>query len=279
MTDLLQTDLRPISIQKITTMLLMTVILGSVAGFAASEPMANSQGIAIVSIGRQDQTSFIEEPLAVVERIKSAGFAAAASTRSGISELSTLLPARQYGGRGALNAHTLRDLSLIEIRIDVPEPELAQKAINAVVEELIANHEEKIAPLIQNLQSTLPALDRSTSEMIKARDAIAKRLGASFQNGEIDQESAVLLSARALTEAGLGAMVKSASELRLLSANIRKTQLVATPMVTTAKATSLYRIVATGMLVGLLVGLLSLQMFPGFFRIGQPSLETSGGAL
>jgi hypothetical protein len=273
MTDLLQTDLRPISIQKISTMLLMTVILGSVAGFAASELLtrASSRGIAIVSIGRQDQTSFIEEPLAVVERIKSAGFAAAASARAGIFELSTLLPARQYGGRGALNARTLRDLSLIEISIDAPEPELAQKAINAVLEELIANHEDKIAPLIQNLQSSLPALDRSTSEMIKARDAIAKRLGASFQNGEIDQESATLLSARALTEAGLGAMVKSASELRLLSANIRKTQLVATPMVTTAKATSLYRIVATGMLIGLLVGLLSLQMFPGFFRAGRPA--------
>jgi hypothetical protein len=162
-------------------------------------------------------------------------------------------------------------LSLIEIRIDVPEPELAQKAINAVVEELIANHEEKIAPLIQNLQSTLPALDRRTSEMIKASEAITNRLGGSFQNGEIDQESAALLSARALTEAGLGAMVKSASELRMLSGNIRKTQLVATPMVTTAKATSLYRIVATGMLVGLLVGLLSLQMFPGFFRTGRPA--------
>jgi hypothetical protein len=269
----LQTDLKPISFKKITTMLLMTVILGSVAGFAASELMrANSQGIAVVSIGRQDQTTFIEEPLAVVERIKSAGFATAASMRAGISELSTLLPARQYGGKGALNARTLRDLSLIEIRINVPEPELAQKAINAVVEELIANHEAKIAPLIQTLQSTLPAIDRSTSEMIKASEAITKRLGGSFQNGEIvDQESASLLSTRALTEAGLGALIKSASELRILSANIRKTQLVATPMVTTAKATSLFRLVAMGMLVGLLVGLLSLQMFPGFFRTGRPA--------
>src|SRR3981081_4005507 len=128
MTDLLQTDLKRISIKRIITMLLMAVILGSVAGFAASELMrANSQGIAIVSIGRQDLTSFIEEPLAVVERIKSIGFAAAASRRAGISELSTLLPARQYGGSGALNARSMRDQSLIEIRIDVPEPKLAQK--------------------------------------------------------------------------------------------------------------------------------------------------------
>jgi hypothetical protein len=273
MTDLSQADLKPISVKKITIMLLATAILGSTAALVVSRA-PNSEAIAIVSIGRQDQTAFIEEPFAVIERLKSSWFATAASTRAGISELSTLLPARQYGGSGALSARNLRDLSLVEIRIELPQPELAQKAITAVVDELIANHEAKVAPLIQYIQSSLPALDRSTSEMIKASDAITKRLKSSPQEGEIDQESAALLSARALTEAGLGALVRSAIELRLLSANIRKTRLVATPIVTT-KATSLYQTVAAGALAGLLVGLLLLQMFPDFFRTGRPRLGTS----
>jgi hypothetical protein len=271
MTDLTQASLKPRSVKKIIIVLLVTVMLGSTAAFVVSRS-ANSEIVAILSIGRQDQSTFIEEPFAVIERLKSSWFAAAASTRAGIPQLSTLLPARQYGGSGALSARSLRDLSLVEIRIDLPQPDLAQKAMTAVVDELIANHEAKIAPLIQYLQSSIPTLDRRTSEMIKASDAITNRLKGSSLEGEIDQEKAALLSARALNEAGLSALVKSASDLRLVLTNIRKTQLVTTPLVT-MKATSFYRTLAAGALGGLLIGLLLPQMFPSLFLIGRRRSE------
>jgi hypothetical protein len=275
MTDLSQGDLKSISVKKIIITLLVAAILGSIAALAIwGLTLANSQAIAIVAIGR-DKAGFIQDPQAVIERIKSSGFAAAVATRAGISELSILLPAGQYGGSGALNARSLRDPNLIEIRVSLPQPKLALKAITAVVDELIADHEARVAPLIQTVQSALTLLDRRASEMIVSSDAIMKRLTGSSQNGEAGPDSAALLSARALTEAGLGALVKSESELRIFMSDIRKTQVIAVPAVTTPNPTSLYRIVAAGTLAGFLAGLLLLQMFPGFFRTGRPRLGIS----
>jgi uncharacterized protein involved in exopolysaccharide biosynthesis len=261
--------------------LLAGAVAGSIIGLTAWSQLllANSQATTVVSIGRYDQTSLIEDPLTIIDRIKSPNFVAAASARAGIPELSMLLPARQYGGLGALSVRGSKDSNLIEIRINLPQPDLAQKAITAIVDELVADHETRAAPLTQTLQSALTVLDNHASEMIKANDSITKRLNGSYQGGEIGEDSMTLLSARALTETGLGALVKSEIELRILASNVRKTQVVVAPTVTTSKPTSLYQIVAAGALVGLLVGLLLLQMFPGFFRTGRPSLETSGGAL
>jgi hypothetical protein len=260
--------------------LLTGAVAGSIIGLAAwSQLLANSQATSVVSIGRYDQTSLIEDPQTVIERIKSPNFVATASARVGIPELSMLLPARQYGGLGALSARGSKDSNLIEIRINLTQPDLAQKAITAIVDELVAGHEARTAPLVQNLQSALTVLDKHESEVIKASDLITKRLNGSSQGGEIGEDSITLLSARALTETGLAALIKSDIELRLLASNVRKTQVVVPPTVTTSKPTSLYQIVAAGALAGLLAGLLLLQMFPGFFRTGRPSLETSGGAL
>jgi hypothetical protein len=269
MTDLQQADTKPISVRKIAITLLAGAIAGSTIGLAAwSLLLTTSQAIAVVSIGRYDQTpySLIEEPQAVIERIKSPNFVAAAFARAGISEPSTLLTARQYGGSGALAARSLRDLNLIEIRINLTQPELALKATTAVVDELIADHDAKTAPLIQNLQSALTVLDGRASEMIEASDTITKHVSGSSQNEDVAQNSTALLSARALTASGLAALVKNESELRGLLSNIRRSQVIAVPTVTTPKATSLYQTVAAGSLAGLLAGLLLLQMFPGFFR-------------
>jgi hypothetical protein len=170
----------------------------------------------------------------------------------------------------------LRDPNLIEIRVNLPQPELALKAMSAVVDELIADHEAKAAPLIQNLQSTMTVLDKHASEMIKASDTIAKLVSGSSQSGETGQDNAALLSARALTESGLSGLVKSELELRVLVSNIRRTQVIAIPTVTTPKATSLYQTVAAGTLAGLLAGLLFLQMFPGFFRTGRAGTAVAG---
>ena len=275
MTELPQADSKPISARATTITLLAGAIAGAILGLAAwSLLLTTSQAIAIVGIGRYDptQAALIEEPSSVIERVKSSTFVAAVAARARVPELATLLLARQYGGAGALIARSPKDTNLVEIRINSPQPELAQKAITAVVDELIADHEAKAAPLIQNLQSTLTVLDQHASEMVEASHSIAKRLGGSPAEGEAGQDSAALLSARALTETGLGALLKSAIELRMLTSNIRTTQVVAAPTVTTPKAVSLFQIVAAGAIAGFLVGLLLLQIFPGFFRTARPHL-------
>jgi hypothetical protein len=268
MTDLQQADSKPISVKKVAITLLATAIFGSIVAFAAwSLQLSNSQAFVMLSIGRTDSL-LIEEPQTVIERTKSTGFAAAVAARAGISELSTLLPAVQYGGSGALSARSLRDPNLIEFRLNLPQPELALKAITAIVDELIADHEAKVAPLIDSHQSTLAVLERQASEMIKASDSITKRAAAFSQNEEACQDCSALLSARALTESALAILVGGQNSTRVQLSNIRRSQVIGLPTVTTPKPTSLYRIVAAGTLAGLLAGLLLLQMFPSFFRTG-----------
>jgi len=277
MTDLQRADSKPILLKKVAITLLTTAIIGCIVALAAwSLQLSNSQAVAVVSIGRSENGLLIEEPQSVIERIKSSGFVAAAAARAGILELSTLLPVTQDGGSGALSARSLRDPNLIEFRVNLPQPALALKAVTAVVEELIADHEVKVAPLIQALQSALAVLDRQASEMTKASDSIAKRTSVSSQNEEIGQDSSALLSARALSETALSGLVTTQSNLRLLLSHIRSSQVIGVPTVITPRATSLYRIVAGGTFAGLLAGLLLLQMFPGFFRTGRAGTAVAG---
>jgi hypothetical protein len=276
MIDIQQVDSMPISAKKVAISLAATSIIGFIVALTAwSLLFTASQAVAIVSIGRYDQTpnAFIEEPQSVIERIRSPNFAAAVSARAGISELSTLLPGKQYGGGGAITARGLRDPNLIEIRINLPQPELALTATTAVVDELIANHEAKTLPLIQNLQSALTILDGHESEIVKASDSIAKHVSGLSQNEEADQNSSALLSARALTESGLSSLVKNKIDLEILLSNIRRSQVIAVPTVTTTKASFLYQTLAVGTFAGLLAGLLLLQMFPDLFRTDRLPLR------
>jgi hypothetical protein len=276
MTDAQLTHPGPISAKRVTFALLVTAIIGSSAALAASSQLlATSYAVAIVSIGKYDPSSSIEEPQSFIERVKSSSFAAAISGRAGIPELAMLLPAAQYGGSGAISARSLRDPNLIEIRVSLQEPELALKAVTAAVDELMADHEAKVAPLIQNLQSDVALLSRHASEMVKTSETVTKRASGASQNEEAGKDSTALLSALALTESGLAALINDESRMRGVLFDIRRSQVIAVPTVTTTKATSAYRIITAGALAGLLVGLLLLQLFPGVFRTGQPRLGVS----
>jgi hypothetical protein len=264
-----------ISVKKVSFALLVTAIIGAIGAWVAwSQLFTTSQGLAIVSIGKFQGAS-IEEPQSFIERVKSPGFAAAVSGRAGVPELATLLPGAQYGGSAAISARSLRDPNLMEIRVNLPEPELALKAVSAAVDELIADHEAKIEPLIQDLRSDVEVLGRHASELVKNSDAIVKRPSGSSQNEEAGKDGSAVLSALALTESGLATVMREESQMRETLFGIRKSEVVATPTVMTPKATSAYRTIAAGALAGLLVGLLLLQMFPGFFGTSEPRLGES----
>jgi phosphoribosylformylglycinamidine (FGAM) synthase PurS component len=239
-------------------MLLAGAIVGSIMGIAAwTQFLASSQATAIVSIGRYDQsTSWIEEPQAVIERIKSAEFASAVAARAGVADLATQLPSRQYGGNGALSVRNLRDLNILEIKINAADPEFAKKAITAAVDQLLAEHSAKIEPLIQDLDSRLKSLEGITAATTQSNDALTKRI----VNGLL------ALFARGASDAGLFAMVKEIGQLKMLVANIRRSRAITAPTVTTPNSASLYRIITAGAVAGFLFALLVLQIFPSFFR-------------
>jgi phosphoribosylformylglycinamidine (FGAM) synthase PurS component len=237
-------------------------------GIAAwTQFLASSQATAIVSIGRYDQsTSWIEEPQAVIERIKSAEFASAVAARAGVADLATQLPSRQYGGNGALSVRNLRDLNILEIKINAADPEVAKKAITAAVDQLLAEHSAKIEPLIQDLDSRLKSLEGITAATTQSNDALTKRIGSISQIGDEGVNGLLALFARGASDAGLFAMVKEIGQLKMLVANIRRSRAITAPTVTTPNSASLYRIITAGAVAGFLFALLLLQIFPSFFR-------------
>jgi phosphoribosylformylglycinamidine (FGAM) synthase PurS component len=268
MTHSPRADSRPVAMKMRIVTLLAGAIVGSIIGIAAwTLLLASSYATAIVSIGRYDpSTSWIEEPQAVIERIKSAEFASAVAARAGVADLATQLPSRQYGGKGALSVRNLRDLNILEIKIDAYDPEVAKKAITAVVDQLLAEHSAKIEPLIQDLDSRLKSLESITAATIQSNDALTKRIGSISPIGDEGVNGIFALSARASSDTGLGAMVTGAAQLKMLVANIRRSRAVTAPNVRTPNFASLFRIITAGAVAGFLFALLLLQMFPSFFR-------------
>lgn len=280
MTDSLQVEASTVSMKTRIVSSLLGTVVGAVIGLVAWNVLFEVSATAVLSIGRFDSnlsSSWIEEPQAVIERIKSPGFASAVALRAGVPDLAMQLPARQYGGSGALNVRSLRDLNLLEIRIAADSPEVARKAINAVTDEIIADHSAKMDPFIQGIEADIGTLNALKSETIKSDQALSKRIGSADQSDDKNQDSLSLLATRSSTERGLAALMTSAGHLRLLAANLRKSKLVTVPSVVSPKTSSLYRTMAAGALAGLLCGLLVTQMFSDFFqavgsrrRVSQP---------
>jgi hypothetical protein len=270
MTDPSLTHPSSISVKNVTFALLVTAIVGAIGAWTFwGQLPTTSDAVAIVSIGKYHSSS-IEEPQSFIERVKSRSFAAAVSGRAGIPELATLLPAPEYGGSGAISARSLRDPNLVEIRVSLLEPDLALKAVSAAVDELIADHAAKIEPLIRNLRSDVEVLGRHASELVKSGDM--KRAGGSSENEEEGKDGAADLSALALTESGLAALIEGENTMTASLLHIRRTQVVAVPTVTMSKAASPYGIIAAGALGGLLVGFLLLRCFQMFSGLANPGL-------
>ncbi len=265
MTDSARADSRPVSAKARIAALLAGTIIGLLVGISIW-PFAVSQAIVIISIGRYDQYSWIEEPQAVIERIKSSDFASAVAARAGLPDLATQLPARQYGGNGALSVRNLRDVNILEVKISAADPQVAQKALTAVVDQLLAEHSARIDPLIQDLESRLKSLDMLTSAAIQSSSAIAKRIGNESQNSDTGSNSTFAVFTRALNDTGLGQLMNSATNLKLVINSVRKSRAISVPTVIAPNSASLYRIIAAGAVAGFLFALLLLQMFPKFFR-------------
>lgn len=267
MTDSHFTGRPPISNRIRAVTLIVAALTGAAIGTAAwTQLFANSQAIAVVSIGKLDQFSgWIEEPQAVMERLKSRDFAVTVAARARDPQLAELLPSTQYGGGSALTVRSLRDVNLLEIKISAASPDTAKSAISASMDELVADHAARIAPLMDGIQSSLKSLDALAAESIRSTEVLSKRLSDASEAAGNSQEAVALVSTRSSAEVGLGALVKSLSELKILSSNIRPTRAVTSPSVTTPRAASLYRTIAAGALAGVLLGLLLLQIFPGLF--------------
>jgi hypothetical protein len=100
------------------------------------------KAIKVIGLDRIDipgiHDDYAIDPIILIETIKSPGFAEKIAKRTGLPELTEILPAAVYGGRQAL---TIRNLSgnppaAIELRLRMPTAEMATTVMAAVSDEI-----------------------------------------------------------------------------------------------------------------------------------------------
>jgi hypothetical protein len=253
---------------------------GSIFGTAAWFLLFTTcQGLALISIGRFDNTSprpdqptqvnWIEEPQVLAERMKSLGFAKSVAERAKLPEIATLLPARQYGGGSALSVRSLRDTNLIEIKVNAKNPATAHAAIEAIVEELVSEHTKRMAPLLRDAALRLQSLNDLATDARKSRDRLTKQLEELPPDGQNVQQSSTLLALKSTADNNLAAIEKTALEVEtaLSGQSIRNTRVIQAATVITPKLSSLFQTILLSAVAGLILAFLCLQTRPHTNRI------------
>jgi hypothetical protein len=258
--------------KKASLILLAGVIAGSIFGSVVWFLLfTNSQGFALVSIGRFDNTSprpdqpsqanWIEEPQVVVERMKSQNFARSVAERTLLPDIATLLPAKQYGGSGALNVRSLRDPNLLEIKVNIKNPDTARAAIEAVVEELVSEHVKKVEPLLREVTLKLQSFNDLAADARKSHDRLTKLFESLPLDNPNAQQFLTLLALKSVADSNLAAVEKTALDVAtvLSSQSTRNTRIIQAPAVSTPKMSSLYQTMALSAAAGLILAFLYLQ--------------------
>jgi|GEM_PF-4330124 len=134
------------------------VLIGAAVGWIGYSKFSKTKAVFILNVGEVTLTnSFVEDPEALIERMKSPTFAAAVSERAKLPELATLLPSSQYGGRGQLTVRALRPVSpgspsLIEVTISSSSGQDAEAAATAVSKQILEDHAKRLAPFVQEMK-------------------------------------------------------------------------------------------------------------------------------
>lgn len=142
----------------VAAILVAGVLIGAAVGWIGYFKLSKTRAIFILNVGEISLTnSFVEDPEALIERMKSPTFAAAVSERAKLPELATLLPSSQYGGRGQLTARALKPVSpgspsLIEVTILSPSSQDAEAAATAVSQEILEDHAKRLAPFLEEMK-------------------------------------------------------------------------------------------------------------------------------
>ena len=266
--------------EKTLFILLAGLLAGSVFGTAIwFLVFTSSQGLALVSIGRFDNTSpkpdqptqvnWIEEPQVVVERMKSQSFAKLVAERAKLPEIATLLPAKQYGGNGALSARSLRDPNLLEIKVITTNPDTARAAIEAILEELISEHTKRTEPLLRDTALRLQSLNNLEDEVQKSHDRLTKILDELTPDVQNAQQSLTLLALKSVSDSNLAAIEKTTLEVEttLLSLSTRNTRVIQAGVVSTPNMASFYQTIVLSSIAGFILAFLFLQIRPQPSRI------------
>jgi hypothetical protein len=229
-------------------------LIGATAGLLAGALLYFVQpvkwkGQALIRIGQFSQSQgpngSIEPIGTLLDRLKTRSFAQAVAVRTKRSEFAALLSFDEGAG---MSAKPTRNSDSLEVVVIGGSVELAQVAIDGVVEEIIAKHDELLTNYLADSKKELVLLNSEIDVLAKQISNANVRL--TRENGSV---AALLIIA---TQPALEFKRNKASSLReaMSSTNIRRTMLVEIPSISERRIlASLWRAGLLGALLGLLL--------------------------
>jgi hypothetical protein len=271
---------------------ILGAFVGAVLGFLAWETsLRYSSATFIISIGQIGQIgqvgqnvtitqTLLEDPIAFMERLRSPAFASSVAKRSGIPELATLLPGRQYGGRGSLDARSLRSLNpnLVEVKIFGDLTDAIVEASRAAVSEIIEGHSEILSPFIGALKKRGELLDQQIARVRKSDEIVDRQIFQAPSHDTADFFSDVfLLGVKAQSEKRTLDLELTAfdAQMALLSQHLRETTVVFPPAIHTPGWLTAYLSPVGGGIAGVIFVFLGLRIWREVSaRRAAPVLDT-----
>ena len=258
-------------------------LAGVLVGWIAwTTVLSFSQATFIVSIGQVQQgipsgtigqpikldQAFLEDPSALIERVRSPSFASAIAARTGIAELSDALPARQYGGRGMLAARSLRPPSqglpnLIEVRISSLSPDMAGNAARAAAEQIVEEHKVLLEPFVSAMKKRGDLLEEQIILIRKSDEQMAQKIEKNSDHQASDISDAVLVGAKLLSEKRALDLELTAydAKLAILTQNTRRTMVLFAPATSIPRRAWAFMAPVSGGLAGMIFMFLALRVW------------------
>lgn len=240
-------------------------LLGAAFGFIAFFVVLSShEALGIIQIGHTLKLStvapgnFIEDPNAVVERLKSKAFAKAIGERLHDQRLDVMLPATQYGGKGGVRPRLLRDGTQVEVRLNADTDGEAVTALEALFAQLIEEHKKVTALSFEVIRKREKQLQDEIDRALELDKFIDNQLRTRQVTSENIAEFSFLMTARGqssrlggvLYELKLADLPPIAQETRVVSDPAIGRPILSTPWLTAL----------LGLIAGAALGLALLQI-------------------
>ncbi len=261
-------------------LMLSGAVLGGLLGYLAwIFVLSFSQSTFIVSIGQVGQGSlsgavgqqvkleqvFLEDPSAFIERVRSPAFAASIAARIGKPEFIETLPALQYGGRGRLTARSIRPpnlgpANLVEVRISSFDPDLAQAAAQAAVDQILQEHSKLLEPFLDAMKTRQAFLNSQSLSSRKMNEEISRKMGDGTDISDVSKAISVgakLLGSKSTLDlelTGYDAMIG------LLTQDFRKTLVLFEPATARPRVVWVVAGPLSGAIAGFIFAFLALRI-------------------
>jgi hypothetical protein len=256
-------------------------LLGAVFGFVAFFAVLNAdEAIGIIQVGRvpnfvgsnasapgnlnaSGTGNLIEDPNALIERLKSRDFARTIGEQLHDHGLDLVLPATQYGGKGGIRARLLRDGTQIEVRLQAGTDKKAIEILDVVFARLIEEHQKSTKTFLDMFGKLEEQLQEQVDRASQFQQLVDSQILARKITNENFTEFSFLMAARDQSSRNLQASYAQLSQLKLwaLPPLLQETRVITNPAIGQPILSTPWHTAMLGLIAGIAFGLALVMMW------------------